>query len=244
MVEQKILNVRNLSVETQEKVVVSNVSLEMKPGKISMLMGPNGSGKSSLLKGIFGHPKYKITEGTITLNGRNITKITTEKKAKLKMFFSMQYLPEVSGVTLLKFIHTSHQEITGKNISVLEFYKTIMATASLLEIPDALLKRELHVGFSGGEKKLSEVLQMALLEPEFAFLDEIDSGVDVDSLKKVFSAIVRLTKKGTGFLLVTHATKILDYIKPDAVYIMKEGRIKKTGGYELMEEIEEKGFNM
>src|SRR3989344_2431647 len=221
----KGLNVTELSVETDKKSVVKDASFTLPKGELHILMGPNGSGKSSLLHGILGHPKYKITHGSIHIDGEDVTKLPTEKKAQRGLFLSMQHLPQVPGVTTMQFLHRAHKKLSGKDISVMDFYKNLKEVAQKLSINESFLGRELNVGFSGGEKKLSEILQLVMLRPQFALLDEIDSGVDVDSLKKVFKGINMLQKEGTGFLLVTHYPNILKYVTPDKVYVMKGGRI-------------------
>jgi len=207
-------------------------------------MGPNGSGKSSLVNAIFGHPKHKITEGKIALDGKDITNLPTDEKARKGLFLSMQYLPDIEGVTLGNFLYKAHKSITNSDTSVLDFYKELEKKAQSIGISKDFLSRPINAGLSGGEKKQSEILQLLALSPEFAFLDEIDSGVDVDSLKKVFAGIDMLKKQGTGFLLITHYTKILHQIMPDHVHVMKDGKIIKSGGHELVEEVEEKGFNL
>lgn len=237
------LELKNITIATASKAVAQDISLTINSGEIHILMGPNGSGKSSLLNGIFGHPKYKIESGEIILDGDDITTLSTDKKAKKGLFLSMQYLPEIAGVSMGQFLYRSYKEIKGGDESVLEFHKKMSDKADELGIDKLFLSRHVNSGLSGGEKKQSEVLQMAVLGPKFAFLDEIDSGVDVDSLEKVFNAIKILAKNGTGFLLITHYTNILKKITPDYVHIMKEGKIVRSGGREIIGEIEERGFN-
>lgn len=258
------LELKNITISTQGKAVVHDISLTINSGEVHILMGPNGSGKSSLVNGIFGHPKYDITSGQILLDGEDITSFVTDKKAKKGLFLSMQYLPEIAGVSMGQFLYRAYKEIKGGDDSVLEFHKKMSDKAIELGIDKTFLSRHVNSGLSGGEKKQSEVLQMAVLGPKFAVLDEIDSGVDVDSLEKIFSAIKVLAKearptparqnhsggegqqsfgRGTGFLLITHYTNILKKITPDYVHVMKEGRIIKSGGHEIIGEIEEKGFN-
>ncbi len=236
------LELKNIKIETDEKVVVDNVSFVVKSGEIHIIMGPNGSGKSSLVNGIFGHPKYKITNGDIVLDGENITNKKTQDKARRGLFLSMQYLPEIEGVTLTKFLHKAYNAIKRLQTPVLEFHKYLTTKAESVGISTDFLGKHLNTRLSGGEKKQSEILQLLALEPKFAFLDEIDSGVDVDSLNKVFKGIELLKKEGTGFVLITHYTKILSKLTPDKVHIMKDGKVIKSGGHELVEEIEENGF--
>lgn len=236
------LEIKNISIETASKRVVEDVSFALASGEVHILMGPNGSGKSSLVGGVFGHPKYKIVEGSLLLDGEDITALPTEKKAKRGLFLSLQYLPSVAGVTLGAFLHRAHKELTGEVVPVLEFYKRAEGMAQAIGIDPAFLKRDLNSGLSGGEKKQSEILQLAVLAPKFAVLDEIDSGVDVDSLVKVFAAIELLRKQGTGFLLITHYPNILERITPDAVHIMNQGKVVASGDAELAQEVSKSGF--
>lgn len=236
------LEIKNLSAKVNGKVVVNDVSLAISSGEVHVLMGPNGSGKSSLLNVVLGHPRYTLSGGTIVLDGEDITNMPTYKKARKGLFLSQQILPGVEGVTLATLLREAHHHIKNVTTSVLEFYKYLEARANLVGISTAFLKRFVNAGLSGGEKKQSEVLQLMVLQPQFAFLDEIDSGVDIDSLKKVFAGIELLKNEGTGFLLVTHYTKIFQHISPDKVHVMKDGAIAFSGGRELIKKIEEKGF--
>lgn len=238
------LNINNLKVVHKDgKEIVRDVSLEIKSGELHIIMGPNGSGKSTLLNALLGHPTYKISGGTITLDGEDITTTPTEKKAEKGMFLSMQYPPEIAGVTVLSFLHRAYRLIKKEEIAVLDFYRTLEEKLKKINIDPALLKRFVNVGFSGGEKKQNEVVQLAALAPSFAFLDEIDSGVDVDALEKVFAGIEMLRKEGTAFVIVTHHGAILNRVKPDCVHVMKAGQLVRSGGEDLAREILEKGFN-
>ncbi|MEK7118485.1 MAG: Fe-S cluster assembly ATPase SufC [Patescibacteria group bacterium] len=236
-------HVKNLCVETDGKTVVGGASFVLKSGEIHVLMGPNGSGKSSLLNAIMGHPKYVITKGDITLDDNNITNLPTEKKAQAGIFLSLQHLPEIAGVTLTNFLHKAYCAQKGDNTPPLDFYKRMEARAKEFGIDHSFLRKHLNAGLSGGEKKQSEVLQLLALEPKFALLDEIDSGVDVDAQKHVFSAIEHLRKNGVGFLLVSHHPNLLQHIKPNQVSIMKNGKVVATGGKELVEKISKEGFD-
>lgn len=237
------LRIENLGIKTNDKVVVSGATLSIASGEVHVLMGPNGSGKSSLLNAIMGHPKYNIVEGKILLNGEDITLLATEKKARAGMFLSLQHLPEIAGVTLTNFLYRAHKSMKPEDdVTPLDFYKRLEGKAKEFGIEPTFLRKHLNVGLSGGEKKQSEVLQLLALSPQFAFLDEIDSGVDIDALKRVFTAILALRKEGVGFLLVTHYSKLLEHFTPDRVHIMKEGRIVASGGSELVEKISKQGF--
>ncbi len=236
------LKVNNLRVETEGKTFVDGASFALRGGEIHVLMGPNGSGKSSLLNAIMGHPKYKITEGEIMLDGENVTHLATEKKAQQGIFLSLQHLPEIAGVTLTNFLHKAYRAQKGGDITPLDFYKLMETRAKEFGIDATFLKKHLNAGLSGGEKKQSEVLQLLALEPKFALLDEIDSGVDVDALKRVFVVIEHLRKKGVGFFLVSHYAKLLEHVHPDRVSVMKNGKIIASGGKELVEKISHGGF--
>ena len=244
------LEIKNLKVEVdlptmaqaKGKLVVDGASLSFDSRQVHILMGPNGSGKSSLVNAIMGHPAYKIVGGSIVLDGEDITNLKVEEKAKKGLFLSMQYLPEIEGVSLASFLYRAYKQLKREDVAVLDFYKLLEAKVNELDINSEILKRDLHVGFSGGEKKLSELLQLFVLEPKLAFLDEIDSGVDVDALKKVCKGITKLSENGTGFLLITHYNTIMQYITPDFVHVMYNGNIIRSGGRELADEIAEKGF--
>ena len=237
------LDIQNFTVTTGGKTVVSDMSLHLKSGEIHVLMGPNGSGKSSLLNAIMGHPKYTLTTGTMLLDGEDITELPTEKKAKAGLFLSLQHLPEIAGVTLTNFLHRAYKELKDGKETPLEFYKMMDARAKEFGIDPTFLKKHVNKGLSGGEKKQSEVLQLLALEPKFAFLDEIDSGVDVDAMKRIFTVIEHLRGKGVGFLLVTHYSNILKSLTPDHVHVMKDGKLVLSGGKELALKIARDGFD-
>lgn len=236
------LELKDISVATDAKTLVEGVSLTLKSGEIHILMGPNGSGKSSLLNALMGHPKYQLTGGAVILDGEDITDLSTEKKAKAGLFLSLQHLPEIAGVTMTNFLHRAYKEIKESDITPLDFYKNTVALAESAGLDAGYLKKHVNSGLSGGEKKQSEVLQLLALEPKFAFLDEIDSGVDVDAMKKVYAGINMLREKGIGFVLVTHYTNILEHVKADMVHVMRGGRIVATGGSDLAAKVAKEGF--
>ena len=237
------LDIKNFTVSTGGKNVVSDMSLSIESGELHVLMGPNGSGKSSLLNAIMGHPKYVLNGGVMLLDGENITELPTEKKAKAGLFLSLQHLPEIAGVTLTNFLHRAYKELKDRKETPLEFYKMTEARANEFGIDPTFLKKHVNKGLSGGEKKQSEVLQLLALKPKFAFLDEIDSGVDVDAMKRIFAVIEHLRKEGVGFLLVTHYSNILKSLTPDHVHVMKDGKLVLSGGKELAEKIAHDGFD-
>lgn len=246
------LTISNLDIKANEHIVVENANILVHGGELHVLMGPNGSGKSSLLNAIMGHPKFKITGGKILLDGADITALPTEEKARRGIFLSLQHLPEIPGVTLTNFLYKAYRTmaennpqfsgVEPSNITPLDFYHMMEARAKEFGIDPAFLKKELHTGLSGGEKKLSEALQLIALRPCIALLDEIDSGVDVDALAKIFHIVEHLKAKGTGFLIVSHHPHLLKHIAPDAVAVMKGGKIVATGGRELAERIAAEGF--
>jgi len=236
------LKLNNITIERESKTVVNDASLEVHSGEVHIIMGPNGSGKSTLLNALMGHPAYKVTGGAMMLDDEDIIGLPPEKKASKGIFLSMQYLPGIAGVTMLSFLHRAYRLLKGSEISVPDFYKALTAKVKEAGLDESLVKRFVNVDFSGGEKKQGEIIQLLALEPKFALLDEIDSGVDIDSLNKVFAGIEQLRKEGTGFLIVTHLGTILEKVTPDRVSVMKGGTIVRTGGAELAREILANGF--
>jgi len=236
------LELRNISVTAEQKPVVSDISLSLENGRVAVLMGPNGSGKSTLVNAVMGHPNYRVTAGTFVLDGEDILALPPDQKAQRGLFLSLQHIPRVGGINLATFLHKVHVSMTGKDTDVLAYYLELRETAKNLGIPEDLLDRPLTQGLSGGEKKLSEALQLAVLKPRFAILDEPDSGVDVDALKKVFSVIDTLKKEGTGFLIISHHPSLLAHLSPDTVYVMAGGKLMKQGGKDLAESVLRDGF--
>lgn len=237
-----LLELKNISVTAENKSVVSDVSLTIESGHVAVLMGPNGSGKSTLVNAVMGHPHYAVSKGTLMLDGEDILTLLPEEKAKRGLFLSLQHVPKVGGINLATFLHKVHVRMTGKDTDVLSYYLALRETAQKFGIPESTLDRPITAGLSGGEKKLSEALQLAVLKPRFAILDEIDSGVDVDALKKVFGVIGALKKSGTGFLVISHNQSLLSHLVPDRVYVMAGGKILKQGGRELAESVLRDGF--
>ena len=236
------LTIAKISIKTAEKTIISNLSLTIKPGEIHAIMGPNGSGKSTLANALAGHPKYTVTSGSIVLNDQDITNLSPDTRAKAGLFLSMQYPPELAGVTVGHFLRLAVQAASGTPQNPLDFHRKLTETMSQLGIDPAFIKRSLGVGFSGGEKKRLEILQLVLLNPTYAVLDETDSGLDVDALRIVAEGINAFRSLEKGLLLITHYNRILEYIVPDVVHIMIKGEIAKSGGKELAEEIEKKGY--
>jgi len=246
------LEIQNLFVEVEGKEILRNVNLELNLGDVVALMGPNGSGKSTLANTIMGNPKYKIVSGKIILNGEDITQTKVDERARKGLFMSFQYPKEISGLTLSTFLRTAlnvkRKNEGNKILDVVEFHKLLKLKMADLGIDSKFANRNLNEGFSGGEKKRCEILQLSLLEPKYAILDETDSGLDVDALKIVAKGIVMIKQnlkkegKDMGILIITHYNKILDYIVPNKVVLIQNGKIGKTGGKELAKEIEKKGF--
>jgi len=238
------LEIRDLYVKTEGKEILKGVNLSVSKNEVIALMGPNGSGKSTLAYAIMGHPKYKITKGKILLNGKDITNLPVNKRAKLGLFLGFQYPSEIQGISVVNFLRTALNSAKGSSVSVLDFYKVLYNEMAKLKIPQEFAQRSVNEGFSGGEKKKMEILQLAVLKPQIALLDETDSGLDIDALRTVADGINTLIGPELGALLITHYTRILNYIKPHKVYVMIDGKIVKTGGADLAKELEEKGYEI
>ncbi len=238
------LEVKGLHAEVAGKEILKGVSLTLKSGELSALMGPNGSGKSTLAYALMGHPKYKVTAGTVTLDGKDLLKLSVDHRARAGLFLGFQYPQEVSGLSLSKFLWTAYmQRHTAENADANGFDADLKRNLGYLGMDDALLKRSLNEGFSGGEKKRVEVLQMATLKPLFAILDEPDSGLDIDAVRSVGETVAKLHRPDAGILLITHYQRILKYVKPDKVFVMVDGAIALSGGRELAEQLEAKGYD-
>ena len=242
--DKNILTISNLYVNAGDKEILSGVDLEVGYGQTHVLMGPNGTGKSTLGLALMGSPKYEITKGSIVFDGEDITEEGANERAKKGIFLSFQNPPEVPGVTLSSFIKSALEQVTGKRVKLWDFKKKLKETMELLGIDESYAERDLNVGFSGGEKKKAEILQLLMLEPNFAILDETDSGLDVDAVRIVSSGISEYQKRCQGSLLViTHSMGILDSLDVDRTHVMVEGRIAKSGGSELIEEINANGYS-
>jgi Fe-S cluster assembly ATP-binding protein len=236
------LEVRDLHATVEGKEILRGIDLIVRQGETHALMGPNGSGKSTLSNVIMGRPGYAITGGTVIFNGEDITALTPDERAKRGLFLAMQYPTEVPGVSVVNFLRTAYQAVKGEQVSALAFRKHMKEQMERLSIDDAMVNRYVNQGFSGGEKKRNEVLQLAVLEPRIAILDETDSGLDIDSLKLVAKGVNELVGPDLGVLLITHYQRMLNHITPDRVHVMMGGRIVKSGGAELANELEEKGY--
>ena len=237
-----MLEIKNISAEVNGKKILNKINLKLEKGKVYALMGPNGSGKSSLANILMGNPKYKKTSGEIFLNNENITDIPTDERAKKGLFLSYQNPVEISGVTVSNFLRTAFNSLNDNKISLLDFQKLLEKKTKELNIDEKFLTRYLNEGFSGGEKKKMEILQMLVLNPTVAILDETDSGLDVDSLKILSSSLNRFMNKNKIILIITHYRRILDYVKPDKVFVMFNGKIVAEGERKIIDKIEDIGY--
>ena len=242
-----MLEIKNLHASIEDKGILKGIDLNVKPGEVHAIMGPNGSGKSTLSSVIAGREDYEVTEGEIVLNGEDLEDLAPDERAHKGIFMSFQYPVEIPGVTVTNFIKTAINETRKANgldeLPAKDMLKKIRETAELLEIDRKFLSRPLNEGFSGGEKKRNEIFQMAMLEPKLAILDETDSGLDIDALKVVANGVNKLKSEDNAVILITHYQRLLEYIIPDYVHVLHDGKIVKSGGAELALELEEKGYD-
>jgi Fe-S cluster assembly ATP-binding protein len=236
------LQIKGLTVSVDGAEILKCLDLEVPQGETHALMGPNGSGKSTLAYAIMGHPSYEITGGSIVLDGTDVADLAPDERARLGLFLAMQYPTEIPGVSLTNFLRTAVNATRTEDMPVRQFMQHLREEMSQLEMDEKFLQRNVNEGFSGGEKKRFEILQLAMLKPRFAVLDETDSGLDVDALRTVSEGVNRLRGPDLGVLIITHYTRILRYIHPDHVHVMFEGRIVQSGGAELAQELEQKGY--
>ncbi len=237
------LKIENLHASINGEEILKGINLRINLGKVHTLMGPNGSGKSTLANVLMGNPKYEITQGKIFLDGEDITEMSADKRAKRGLFLSFQYPSEITGVTMSNFLRTAYNSVKKTNVNVLDFHRKLKDKMKELDMDSNFSKRYINEGFSGGEKKRAEILQMAILEPKYAILDETDSGLDIPSIKIVGDTVTKMKGPDRGILIITHYYRILNHITPDKVHVMIDGRIVDEGGKELAEEIENNGFN-
>ena len=239
---QALLQIEDLHVAVEGKEILEGLTLTVNAGEVHALMGPNGSGKSTLSFCLMGHPKYQVTAGRMLYRGEDIAALSPDARAKRGMFLAFQYPTAIPGVTITNFLRAAMRGVRGQDVPVKEFRQTVKTHLKALGIPDAFMNRYVNDGFSGGEKKRLEILQMAVLNPALAVLDETDSGLDIDALKTVAGGINALRTPQRGILLITHYQRLLNYITPDAVHVLVEGRVVRSGGAELALELESKGY--
>jgi Fe-S cluster assembly ATP-binding protein len=238
------LEIRNLHVRTEDREILRGVDLLVRRGELHALMGPNGSGKSTLANTVMGHPGYEVTDGEILVDGENIIELAPHERAKLGLFLAFQYPVAIPGVSVANFLRLAINAQREEPIKVKEFGQQLRHAVELLDVDEGFTSRHLNDGFSGGEKKRAEVLQMAMLRPQIALLDETDSGLDIDALRTVAEGVQKLhAEQGLGALIITHYQRILDYVRPQFVHIMMDGRIVMNGGNELVERLEREGYD-
>lgn len=242
-----LLDIKDLHASINGKEILKGINLQVKPGEVHAIMGPNGSGKSTLSNVLVGHPAYEVTKGQVVFNGKNLLELSPEDRSHEGMFLSFQYPVEIPGVSMVNFMRAAvneHRKYKGLSpLTASEFLKLMREKRAIVELDNKLANRSVNEGFSGGEKKRNEIFQMAMLEPTFGILDETDSGLDIDALRIVAEGVNKLKTSRTGFIVITHYQRLLDYIKPDVIHVLYQGRIVKTAGPELALEIENRGFD-
>ena len=237
-----LLKINDLHANAGKLEILKGINLQVNEGEIHVIMGPNGAGKSTLASVIMSHPKYTITSGQIIYNGENINDLKVDEKARRGIFLSFQMPEEIPGITVENFLRTAKNAITKKPVPILAFRKELYEKMDMLKMDRSYAQRYLNVGFSGGEKKKNEILQMAILDPKLAILDETDSGLDVDAIKTVAEGVKLLDDGKRSIIVITHQNKILEYLKPDFVHVLIDGKIVANGGMEIVDDIEENGF--
>ena len=240
---EKLLEIKGLHADVEGKEILKGLDLKINKGEVHVIMGPNGAGKSTLVNAVMGHPKYNVSRGEISFEGEIINDLKTDERARKGIFLSFQNPEEVPGISVENFLRSARVAQSGQNIKLMAFKKELKDNMSTLQINEEYGSRYLNVGFSGGEKKKNEVLQMVMLKPKLAILDETDSGLDVDAVKVVSNGVKLFKNDENSILIITHNSKILEYLKPDFVHILVDGRIIKTGDVALVEEINSKGYS-
>jgi Fe-S cluster assembly ATP-binding protein len=243
MNDDQVFAIKELHVSVEGKEILKGVDLAIKRGEVHALMGPNGSGKSTLANALMGHPLYEVTHGRVLFKGADILGLTPDERARRGLFLAFQYPTAIPGVTMVNFLRSALKAVRGEEVPVRDFRHLLKETMELLKMDESFARRYVNDGFSGGEKKRAEVLQLGILKPEMAVLDETDSGLDIDALRTVSEGINALSGPNLGMLLITHYQRILNYIKPDFVHVLFAGRIVKSGGSELAQELEAKGYD-
>jgi Fe-S cluster assembly ATP-binding protein len=243
MTAQDILVIENLHVQVEDKEILKGLDLRIRGGEIHALMGRNGSGKSTLSYTLMGHPRYQVTQGSVTFKGQNLLEMPPNQRAKLGLALAFQYPVAIPGVSVSNFLRAAVKAVRGQEVPVKEFRQELKVLMKKLGVKDEFLSRYINDGFSGGEKKRLEILQLSLLKPSLAVLDETDSGLDIDALKTVAEGIKALISPDTAILLITHYQRILDYVKPDYVHVIQDGQIVTSGSGELAKELEARGYD-
>lgn len=248
MTQETLIKISDLHAETEDQAILKGLNLEVKAGEVHAIMGPNGAGKSTLAKVLAGHPAYEVNRGQIDFAGEDLLELDPEERCHKGFFMSFQYPLEIEGVTNYEFLKSvlgAHRKARGESeLSEEQFKAKLEGICERLHIPSHFLDRDLNSGFSGGEKKRNEILQMAVIDPKLAILDETDSGLDIDALRVVSEGINELMDSGKGLILITHYQRLLDYVKPDFVHVMVDGKIAQSGGPELAQELEKSGYEM
>lgn len=240
---QPILSIENLHVEVEGRRILRGIDLKISPGEIHAIMGPNGSGKSTLAYAVMGKPGYKIIEGRVSYRGDDVTALSPDERARKRIFLAFQYPTEIPGVSVVNFLRTAYNAVyPDKQLGPLEFRKYLQEKMDLLEVSDELINRYVNTGFSGGERKRAEVLQLVVLDPELAVLDETDTGLDIDALKEVAAGVKKIHSPDRGMLIITHYQRLLNYIEPGFVHVLIGGRIVRSGGKDLALDLEAKGY--
>jgi Fe-S cluster assembly ATP-binding protein len=242
MAEAAQLVIQDLHVSVDGKEILKGVNLTIPTGEVHALMGPNGSGKSTLAYTLMGHPKYEVTQGQVLFNGEDILDLEPDERARRGIFLAFQYPTSIPGVSMGNFLRLALKSVQGKEVPILQFRKLVQEKMKLLKMDDNFLGRYVNDGFSGGEKKRAEILQMALLQPKIAIMDETDSGLDIDALRIVSEGVNALRGPDLGVLIITHYQRILNYITPDHVHLLVDGRVVRSGGIELVETLEAQGY--
>jgi Fe-S cluster assembly ATP-binding protein len=243
MGNELLLDIKGLKVAVEGKQILNGVDLRVRQGEVHAIMGPNGSGKSTLANALMGHPRYKVTEGSVLFEGQNLLPLSTDERARRGIFLAFQYPTSISGVTMVNFLRQAMKARRGADVPIREFREKLMATLKLLKIDEQFARRYVNEGFSGGEKKRAEILQMGILDPKIAIMDETDSGLDIDALRTVAEGVNALTTPQLGIVLITHYQRLLNYITPQFVHILYQGRIIESGGPELALQLEEQGYD-
>jgi Fe-S cluster assembly ATP-binding protein len=238
-----MLKIEDLHVEIDGQEIVKGLDLEVGKGEIHAIMGPNGSGKSTLANVLMGHPRYEVTEGSITFQGEDVFELEPDERAKLGMFLAFQYPSEVPGVSVANFLRTAVNSVREEELNPMEMYRLLQEKMSIMQMDPKFAERYLNEGFSGGEKKRNEILQMLMLDPRLAIMDETDSGLDIDALQVVAKGVNEMKGPEFSAVIITHYQRILRYIEPDRVHVMLDGRLVTSGGKELADDLEEKGYD-